>query len=126
MKNRLDTAEARLRRLRGAIEARVDPVALVESINEAQAQRAAARAELDAAPAAPDVLSEAEVYAMVDFLGDVGEALNGANLARMCELYEKLRLQLIYRPEDKAVDVTIRPLGGVVRVSEGGLEPFPR
>ena len=123
MKHRLDTAEARLGRLRGAIEAGVDPVALVESINEAQAQRAAARAELDAAPVNRDVLFEAEVHAMVDLLGDIGEALNRASAERARKLYEKLRLQAVYHPEAKMVDVTIRPLGGVVRVSEGDLNP---
>ncbi|GAB2984436.1 hypothetical protein LWP59_18160 [Amycolatopsis acidiphila] len=53
------------RRLQAAIEAGVDPAALVEAINEAQAQRAAARAELDGA-APPTAVGEAEVYAMVD------------------------------------------------------------
>jgi DNA invertase Pin-like site-specific DNA recombinase len=46
MKKRLGEAESRLRKLRAAIEAGVNPAALVESINEAQAQRAAARAQL--------------------------------------------------------------------------------
>jgi hypothetical protein len=48
-------AETRLRRLRQAIEAGVDPTAVVEAINEAQAQRAAARAELKAAGQAPSL-----------------------------------------------------------------------
>ena len=48
MKKRLSEAETRLRRLREAIEAGVDPAAVVEAINGAQAQRAAARAELKA------------------------------------------------------------------------------
>jgi hypothetical protein len=47
---------------------------LVDAINEAQAQRAAARAELDGAPARTEV-TDAEVYAMIDSLGDVGAAL---------------------------------------------------
>lgn len=47
---RLTEAEAKLRRLQAAIEAGVEPTALVESINEAQAQRAALRAELDNVP----------------------------------------------------------------------------
>jgi hypothetical protein len=38
-KKRLDAAESRLRRLQAAIEAGVDPAALVEGINDAQAQR---------------------------------------------------------------------------------------
>lgn len=60
-----------------AIEAGVDPVALVESINAAQAERTAARAELDNSPirTGQDV---AEVYAMVDSYGDVQRTLHRA------------------------------------------------
>jgi hypothetical protein len=54
-----------------AIEAGVDPAALVEAINTAQAERAAVRAELDSAPA-QRTLDRADVFAMVDSLGDVG------------------------------------------------------
>ena len=130
MKKRLSDAETRLRRLKDAIEAGVDPGALVESINEAQAQRAAARAELSAAGPGSSLLSDAEIYAMIDSFSDVGEALNRANPPGIRKLYEELRLEMIYDPEAKAVDVAVRPLGGVVRVSEGGVvhytvEPRP-
>jgi hypothetical protein len=76
-RQRLEAAEAKLRRLRSAIEAGVDPAALVEAINDAQAQRTAARAELDGAPA-PSLLTSAEVYAVIESLGDVGRELNKA------------------------------------------------
>jgi len=75
-KKRLTDAEARLRRFQEAIGAGIDPTALVDVINEAHAQRAAARAELDPAP---DDLTSAEVHAMIDSLGDVGAALIGAD-----------------------------------------------
>jgi hypothetical protein len=38
----------------------------------------------------------------------------------MQKLYQQLRLEMTYHAETKTVDVAIRPLGGVVRVSEGG------
>jgi hypothetical protein len=118
---RLDEAETRLRRLRGAIEAGVDPTALVESVNDAQAQRATARAELDAASTTElGVLTDAEVYAMIDSLGDVGNALNSANPDSLRKLYEQLRLELIFDGDARTTEVTIRPSGGIVRVSEGG------
>ena len=123
LKKRLSEAETRLRRLREAIEAGVEPSAMVEAINEAQAHRAAAQAELNAATPGPVLLSGAEVYAMVDSLEDVGQALNSANPAKLAKLYEELRLEMVYDPEAKAVDAAVQPLGGVVRVSEGGLEP---
>ncbi len=43
-------------------------MALVEVINQAQAERAAARSELDCAPVA-DTLSEDEIRAMINSLG---------------------------------------------------------
>lgn len=67
MKKRLDEAETWLRRLRGTIEAGVEPTALVEAINEAEGQRAAARAELDAIARTPDMLSDAEVSVVIRF-----------------------------------------------------------
>jgi hypothetical protein len=71
-----------LRKLRAAIEAGVDPAALVESINAAQAQCAATRAELEAAARDPNALSDAVIYAMIDSLGAVGHALNRADPTR--------------------------------------------
>ncbi len=56
---------------------------------------------------------------MIDSLGDVGQALNRANPASMQKLYEALRLEMIYHGEHRTVDVAVRPLGGVMRVSEG-------
>src|SRR3981081_1566833 len=84
-------AEARLQGVRAAIEAGVQPNALVESINDAQQQRAAAKAELENTPAL-NVLDTAEVYALIDSLGDVGRELNRADPAKLEDIYEKLRL----------------------------------
>ena len=120
MKKRLSEAESRLRKFRTAIEAGVDPGALVESINDAQAQRAAARAELEADAPALNALSDAEVYAMIDSLGDIGPALNRAEPARLQQLYEALRLEMIYDPDTRTVDVTIQPARrGSARVRGG-------
>ena len=66
-----------MRRHQVAIEAGVDPAALVDAMNAAQAERAAARAELDGAPVTAE-LAAADVYAMVDMLGDVGAAITDA------------------------------------------------
>lgn len=107
-KERLAKVEARLRRFQAAIEAGVDPAALVEAINEAQAQRAAARAELDGTPA-PNALTEAEVYAMIDSLGDVGAVLSDAQPESLSRLYQELRLELRYEPHERAVVVTASP-----------------
>lgn len=107
-KKRARDAEAKLRRLQAAIEAGVEPSALVEAINDAQAQRAAARAELDSA-ARPNAVSEAEVYAMIDSLGDVGAALKCARPEDLERLYQALNVELIYEPTGRTVVASVSP-----------------
>jgi hypothetical protein len=120
LKKRLSEAESRLQKLRAAIEAGVDPAALVESINQAHAQRAATRTELEADTPAPNALSDTEIYAMIDSLGDIGHALNQADPTRLQELYEALRLEMIYDAHTRTVDVTIQPTRrGSARVRGG-------
>src|SRR3954462_7461099 len=64
-KQRLATAEAHMNRFPEGLKAGIDPAALVEAMNEAQAARAAARAELEGTPA-PNTVSDAEIYAAID------------------------------------------------------------
>jgi hypothetical protein len=64
----------------------------MEANNQAQAERAATRAELENTDQ-PSSLIEAEVYAMVDSLGDVGAALSGGSLDKLARLYRDLRLE---------------------------------
>jgi len=106
-KKRLADAEARLRRFQEAIASGVDRVALVDVINEAQRERTAARAELEGAPA-PNLLTDAEVYAMVDSLGDVGAALSGAKADSLANLYTGIDLQIRYEPAENVADVSVR------------------
>lgn len=84
-KARRADAEQRLRRYQAAI----DPVAMVEVINQAQAARAAAQAEIDNAPARA-TLDPAEVYAMIDALGDIGATIGDAKPAGLARLYREL------------------------------------
>ncbi|MBB6380565.1 hypothetical protein BKA01_007840 [Pseudonocardia eucalypti] len=70
---------------------------------------------------APDLMSDAELYARLDSVSDIKAELSRANPARLQRIYADVRLELVYDPDAKAVDASIRPLGGVVPVSEGGL-----
>ncbi len=70
----LSNAEARLRRHQAAIEAGIDPAAIVDAINQAQAERAAARTKLDGRPAVQE-LTRQDVEAAIDSIGDIGAAL---------------------------------------------------
>lgn len=55
---------------------------------------------------APTLITDAEVYAMVDSLGDVGEALKHADTDSLERLSRELGLGLRYQPPERAVDVT--------------------
>jgi hypothetical protein len=85
-RKRLTDAESRLARFTAAIKAGIDPAALVEETNQAQPDRAAAQAALNNAPD-PDAITEAEVYAMIDSLGDVGAAINSGKTESLAETY---------------------------------------
>lgn len=109
---RLADAEAKLRRHQAAIEAGVDPAAIVDAINQAQTERATARAELNARPAA-QLLTRHDVEEMINSMEDVSEALTRADPQSLTTLYEALRLQMVYDPASRTVDVTVQPRGRV-------------
>jgi hypothetical protein len=111
-------AEQRLRRLHTAIEAGVDPTALVEPINRAQEELEAARVEQQHIPAAR-TMGQAELEAMIDDLGNIGRALNRTDPAKLEELYRSLRLEVVYHPEERVAEVAIRPGRGSERVRGG-------
>ena len=46
---------------------------------------------------------------MINSIGDVSEALTGADPQSLTTLYEVLRLQMLYDPASRAVDVTVQP-----------------
>jgi hypothetical protein len=54
----------------------VEPAALVKAVNEAQAERAAAKAELENARAS-NMVSDAEIRPVIDSLGNGDSALWG-------------------------------------------------
>jgi hypothetical protein len=112
---RLKDAEAKLRRHQAAIDAGVDPAALVEPMNHAQAERQAAKEELQHLPEAQTV-DVAEVYAMLDQLGDVARHLNSRSPDRIMQVYRDLGLQVVYDNKKEAVAVTASPRVGNVCV----------
>lgn len=107
-RERLADAETKLKRLRTVIEAGAEPEALIDSINEAQADKAAAKADL-ASVKAPTTLTRAEVYAMIDSLGDVGAMLADAKPAGLARLYQRLNLMLRYEPKELAIYAMTSP-----------------
>ncbi|MDQ3276340.1 MAG: hypothetical protein M3Q39_15280 [Actinomycetota bacterium] len=114
-RDRLSSAESRIRRLQAAIEAGVNPAALVEAINEAQAQRAAARVELEGLPTQRTVAAK-DIAALVDSLGDMAAALGRAEPDKQMCLYQALRLEMRYHHAERTVTVAVAP-----RVVSGGV-----
>ena len=96
-----------MRKFQAAIAADVDPTALVEVINAAQAEWAAAQAEVDHAPA-PDLMDAAEVYARIDSIGDVPAKLNDASGEGLADVYTGLDLQVLYEPEALTAEISMR------------------
>ncbi|HEV2778936.1 MAG TPA: hypothetical protein VGX25_05990 [Actinophytocola sp.] len=106
-RKRLTDAERRLRKFQAAIAAGVDPSALVEVINAAQAERTAAQADIDNAPA-PNLMDAAEVYTRIDSLGDMAAKLNDAKGDKLAELYASTDLQVVYEPGASIAEVSMR------------------
>ena len=111
-RRRLTNAEAKLRRHQAASEAGIDPAALIDAINQAQAERVAAHAELNGQPAAQE-LTRQDIDTMIDSIGDISAALAEAEPQRLTALYDALRLRMVYDPDSCIVDVTVQPRGRV-------------
>jgi DNA invertase Pin-like site-specific DNA recombinase len=105
VRDRLKTAETRLQRLRAAIEAGAEPAALIDGINQAQADKAAAEAEL-ANIEEPTAIDRAEIYARIDSFGDVRAALNGTSAEKLAQFYRDVQLEMWFANEEEAVDAT--------------------
>jgi recombinase len=108
-KARRADADQRVRRFQAAIAAGVDPASMVDAINQAQAERTAAQSEIDTAQTSEAALDLAEVYAMIDSLGDIGAVLGEAKPASLQRLYQALSVQVQYEPAERAAYVTATP-----------------
>ena len=113
---KLKDADKRLSRHRAAIEAGVNPAALVEPINAAEAERSAAKAELANLPEPSQVTPE-EIYARIDMISELGTSLSSAPAERFNKLYDAIGLELRYAPDEQRVHVstTLRVANECVR-----------
>lgn len=114
----LADCDARLVRYREALEAGTDPAVVAQWISEVQAERSAAEERTRRRrPAA--ALTEDDIRAMVDSLGDLVGVLEAAEPAKKAALYASLGLALTYEPSKRRVLVEA-DLGGVRPVGVGG------
>ncbi|MFI6042615.1 recombinase family protein [Nocardia sp. NPDC051321] len=96
LRRRITDADTKLQRHLAAIEAGVDPAAFVTSMNAAQAEKAAARAELDAIPK-PIRLTETEMHKLIESAGDIRAVLTAGAPEDKQLLYEALNIQVRYQ-----------------------------
>jgi len=63
------------------------------------------------------LLTDAEIHAMIDSLGDIDQALSEATPDRLSRLYEQLHLDLRYNHRKNVVEVrsSLRVVSGGVR-----------
>ncbi len=96
LRRRIAEADTKLQRHMAAIEAGVDPAAFVSSMNAAQAEKAAARAELDAIPK-PIRLTETEMHKLIESAGDIRAVLQAGAPEDKKLLYETRNVQIRYQ-----------------------------
>ncbi|MFE9577020.1 hypothetical protein ACFYO1_11600 [Nocardia sp. NPDC006044] len=96
LRRRITDADTKLQRHLAAIEAGVDPAAFVTSMNAAQAEKAAARAELDAIPK-PIRLTETEMHKLIESAGDIRAVLTAGTPEDKQLLYEALNIHVRYQ-----------------------------
>ncbi|MFC7279102.1 recombinase family protein [Paractinoplanes rhizophilus] len=104
--------DAKLARYRAALEAGADPAVVAGWIAETQAARKLAeQGQANAAP--PDKtdsishLSEDDIIAILDDLGDLVTALGDAEPERKLDVYRNVGLSLIYHPETRTVRASV-------------------
>ncbi|MEV5839143.1 hypothetical protein [Nocardia sp. NPDC052112] len=116
LRQRVADAEARLARHLAAIEAGVDPQALVAAMNTAQADKAAAEAELKSLPQIQR-LTDTEIRKLIDALGDIRAVLTAGDPADKVRLYRALDLEVRYQHQQQLaiVGATLRGVSTGVR-----------
>ncbi|MEV2223473.1 recombinase family protein [Nocardia vinacea] len=115
---RVTDAEARLARHLAAIEAGVDPQALVAAMNTAQADKAAAEAELKSLPKIQR-LTDTEIRKLIDALGDIRAVLTAGDPADKLRLYRALHLEVRYKHQQQLAIVGATPCGVSTGVRRG-------
>ncbi|SER21066.1 hypothetical protein [Actinokineospora terrae] len=65
------------------------------------------------------MVSAAEIYAMIDSLGDVQAMVDNADPANLAALYDAMGLEIRYFNDETAVEMTAAPRVNSVRVRRG-------
>ncbi|WP_433520259.1 hypothetical protein ACQPZ2_22555 [Nocardia pseudovaccinii] len=121
LRRRIADAEARLGRYLAAIEAGVDPQALVSAMNAAHTDKAADRAELHNLPYTPQ-LTETEIRKLIDLLGDISAVLAAVpDLTRQTST-RPYNFTYSFGPDNSLL--LSGPTSGSALVSGGGIDHY--
>ncbi|MEW1780472.1 zinc ribbon domain-containing protein [Streptomyces sp. NPDC086777] len=108
-------------RYQAALEAGADPAVVTQWFNEAQADKEAARKELDTPPAATRTketpLSADQIQEITETLGDIAQRVQAVHAEKKSPLYEALGITISYEYAGRAATVSSRP-SSVYRYSE--------
>ncbi|MEV6360479.1 recombinase family protein [Nocardia asteroides] len=118
LQRRIEQAQTRIGRHLAAIDAGIDPHIVVEALNSAQADKAAAQVELNNVPAV-ERFTETELRKLIESLGDIRLVLRRGAPEHKQELYEAIELQVRYAHLEHRATLKVSPVGANVRVRRG-------
>ncbi|WP_328663150.1 recombinase family protein [Nocardia salmonicida] len=118
LRGRIEQAGTRIGRHLAAIEAGVDPQAVVDALNSAQADKAAAQVELNNLPK-EEKFTETEFRKLIGSLGNVRLILAGGAPEHKQELYNAITLQVRYAHLERQVTISASLVGDSTGVRRG-------
>ncbi|MEV6659673.1 hypothetical protein [Nocardia fluminea] len=118
LRQRVGQAQMKIGRHLAAIEAGVDPQAVVEALNSAQAEKVAAEVELDNLPKV-ERLTDTELRKLIGSLGDVRAILAAGAPDHKAELYNAFELQVRFAHLEQRAIVSASLCGDSTGVRRG-------
>jgi site-specific DNA recombinase len=101
--------DRKLAQYRAALDAGANPATVAAWIAETEAEKAGYRVTMRPAAVKPKRMSEAEIKAIVDRLGDLVRVLASADPNDKSEIFRQLGLRLTYHPGREIVKAQVKP-----------------
>ncbi|WP_218716153.1 recombinase family protein [Nocardia sp. MH4] len=118
LRRRIEHASTRVERHLAAIEAGIDPQAVLDAMNAAQADEASAQVELNNLPT-QEQFTETELRKLIESHGDVRLILAGGAPEYKKDLYNAIELQVRYAHLEHRMIITTSPVGDSAGVRRG-------
>ena len=120
---RIAECDAEISQYRASLKAGGDPKVIGPWIAETQAKKVAAQAEIRSASGRRQ-MNRDEIESVVTAFGELAQMVQEADPADKADMYAQLKLTLVYQPEEKLVQATVKPGLNMRKglVSEAGLD----